>query len=260
MRLPGQAGRVCACAGLRAGSRGLARAGPAARRRPGRCVPRHAPAHAATTHHVHAPPPPRPRPRPRKGLRALNSLAKKLRARRVAAGALQLASPEVKFELGDDEAHDPIDVGVYQARDCAAFPGFLLLCLRCLLKLLRFALFVSGVCALGSPRLLAAPPGRARQASPNPRSSPPPAPPPPPLPPLPLPPPPPPAARHQQHGRGVHAPRKRGRRGGHRGRLPRLQARRPPPPPATAWQPPPPPPPPPPAAPPPAAPPAHAAW
>lgn len=51
---------------------------------------------------------------PKKGLRRLNALAKKLRARRVAAGALQLASPEVKFELGDDEAHDPIDVGVYQ--------------------------------------------------------------------------------------------------------------------------------------------------
>lgn len=67
------------------------------------------------------PPPPhtaanRPPTPPPPGLRALNSLAKKLRARRVAAGALQLASPEVKFELGDDEAHDPIDVGVYQVR------------------------------------------------------------------------------------------------------------------------------------------------
>jgi hypothetical protein len=51
---------------------------------------------------------------PPPGLRRLNSLAKKLRAGRVARGALQLASPEVKFELGDDEAHDPIDVGVYQ--------------------------------------------------------------------------------------------------------------------------------------------------
>jgi hypothetical protein len=55
-----------------------------------------------------------PTPTHSSGLRRLNSLAKKLRAGRVARGALQLASPEVKFELGDDEAHDPIDVGVYQ--------------------------------------------------------------------------------------------------------------------------------------------------
>jgi exosome complex exonuclease DIS3/RRP44 len=48
------------------------------------------------------------------GLRHLLSLAKKLRAGRVARGALQLASPEVKFDLADDDTHDPIDVGVYQ--------------------------------------------------------------------------------------------------------------------------------------------------
>lgn len=43
----------------------------------------------------------------------MNRLAKILRARRAAAGALQLASPEVKFEI-DRETHDPLDVGMYQ--------------------------------------------------------------------------------------------------------------------------------------------------
>ncbi|KAI8464454.1 MAG: hypothetical protein J3K34DRAFT_526194 [Monoraphidium minutum] len=51
------------------------------------------------------------------GLRHLLALAKKLRAARVARGALQLASPEVKFDLADDDTHDPIDVGVYQLRE-----------------------------------------------------------------------------------------------------------------------------------------------
>lgn len=39
----------------------------------------------------------------------------------MARGALQLASPEVKFDLADDDTHDPIDVGVYQVR--ARGPG-----------------------------------------------------------------------------------------------------------------------------------------
>eukprot|EP00879_Flechtneria_rotunda_P021039 GHRR01022163.1.p1 GENE.GHRR01022163.1~~GHRR01022163.1.p1 ORF type:complete len:742 (+),score=218.81 GHRR01022163.1:116-2341(+) len=47
------------------------------------------------------------------GLRHMNLLAKKLRAKRTAAGALQLASPEVKFEI-DTETHNPLDVGMYQ--------------------------------------------------------------------------------------------------------------------------------------------------
>jgi exosome complex exonuclease DIS3/RRP44 len=45
----------------------------------------------------------------------MNRLAKKLRAKRSAAGALQLASPEVKFEI-DTETHNPLDVGMYQVR------------------------------------------------------------------------------------------------------------------------------------------------
>ncbi len=36
-----------------------------------------------------------------------------LRAKRAERGALQLASPEVKFEI-DTETHDPLDVGMYQ--------------------------------------------------------------------------------------------------------------------------------------------------
>lgn len=52
------------------------------------------------------------------GLRRLNDLAKKLRRRRASAGALTLASPEVKFTL-DSETLDPLDVGMYQARAIA---------------------------------------------------------------------------------------------------------------------------------------------
>lgn len=47
-------------------------------------------------------------------LRRLNAIARILRRRRAEAGALQLASPEVKFEI-DTETHDPLDVGMYQA-------------------------------------------------------------------------------------------------------------------------------------------------
>jgi hypothetical protein len=47
------------------------------------------------------------------GLRQMNRIAKILRKRRADAGALQLASPEVKFEI-DTETHDPLDVGMYQ--------------------------------------------------------------------------------------------------------------------------------------------------
>ncbi|EJD04795.1 RNB-domain-containing protein [Fomitiporia mediterranea MF3/22] len=43
-------------------------------------------------------------------IRLLNSLARKLRAGRMAAGALNLASPEVKIHLDSSESSDPIDV------------------------------------------------------------------------------------------------------------------------------------------------------
>ena len=44
------------------------------------------------------------------GLRLLNQLAKKLKQRRIDAGALFLASPEVRFNL-ENESQDPVDVG-----------------------------------------------------------------------------------------------------------------------------------------------------
>ena len=46
-------------------------------------------------------------------LRRMNAVARILRQQRAERGALQLASPEVKFEI-DTETHDPLDVGMYQ--------------------------------------------------------------------------------------------------------------------------------------------------
>lgn len=51
-----------------------------------------------------------------KSIRDLNAVARVLRARRVEAGALTLASPEVKFML-DSETHDPTDVAAYELRE-----------------------------------------------------------------------------------------------------------------------------------------------
>lgn len=48
-------------------------------------------------------------------LRNLNQLAKKLKAKRIEAGALTLASPEIRFEV-DSETHDPIQVQEKQLR------------------------------------------------------------------------------------------------------------------------------------------------
>lgn len=44
------------------------------------------------------------------GVRLLNTLAQRLKASRMAAGALNLASPEVKIHLDSAESSDPIDV------------------------------------------------------------------------------------------------------------------------------------------------------
>ena len=49
-------------------------------------------------------------------LRTLNALAKKLKAKRSADGALTLASPEVRFVL-DSRRRDPTDVGVYELKE-----------------------------------------------------------------------------------------------------------------------------------------------
>jgi exosome complex exonuclease DIS3/RRP44 len=49
-------------------------------------------------------------------LRAMLSISKLLRKARMDRGALELASPEVKFEI-DTETQDPLDVGMYQLRE-----------------------------------------------------------------------------------------------------------------------------------------------
>ncbi|KAI9179099.1 exosome catalytic subunit dis3 [Blastocladiella emersonii ATCC 22665] len=53
------------------------------------------------------------------GVRNLNKLAKQLRARRLANGALTLASPEVRFRLEGD-AQDPVDVELKELKDTNA--------------------------------------------------------------------------------------------------------------------------------------------
>lgn len=46
------------------------------------------------------------------GIRLLNTLARQLKAKRMAAGALNLASPEVKIHLESSESTGPIDAPV----------------------------------------------------------------------------------------------------------------------------------------------------
>jgi len=50
-------------------------------------------------------------------IRLLNTLAQKLKAGRMAAGALNLASPEVKIHLDSAESSDPIDVEQKEQRE-----------------------------------------------------------------------------------------------------------------------------------------------
>ncbi|KAF4611727.1 hypothetical protein D9613_003992 [Agrocybe pediades] len=50
-------------------------------------------------------------------IRLLNTLAQKLKAKRMAAGALNLASPEVKIHLDSAESSDPIDVEQKEMRE-----------------------------------------------------------------------------------------------------------------------------------------------
>lgn len=63
-------------------------------------------------------------------LRTLNSLARILRKRRSDRGALQLASPEVKFSI-DTETHDPLDVGMYQVREANQMVEEMMLLANC---------------------------------------------------------------------------------------------------------------------------------
>ncbi|KAI9354526.1 hypothetical protein DFJ73DRAFT_624014 [Zopfochytrium polystomum] len=53
------------------------------------------------------------------GIKLLNKIAKQLRARRMEAGALVLASPEVRFNL-DNDAQDPVDVELKEMKDTNA--------------------------------------------------------------------------------------------------------------------------------------------
>ena len=53
------------------------------------------------------------------GIKALNSLAKQLRAKRMANGALTLASPEVRFRMEND-SQDPVDVEMKELKDTNA--------------------------------------------------------------------------------------------------------------------------------------------
>ncbi|KAF8900484.1 mitotic control protein dis3 [Gymnopilus junonius] len=52
-----------------------------------------------------------------RSIRLLNTLAQKLKAKRMAAGALNLASPEVKIQLESPESSDPIDVEQKEMRE-----------------------------------------------------------------------------------------------------------------------------------------------
>ncbi|EJD52508.1 RNB-domain-containing protein [Auricularia subglabra TFB-10046 SS5] len=52
-----------------------------------------------------------------KSIRLLNSLAIKLKAKRMAAGALNLASPEVKIHMDSAESSDPVDVEQKELRE-----------------------------------------------------------------------------------------------------------------------------------------------
>jgi exosome complex exonuclease DIS3/RRP44 len=52
-------------------------------------------------------------------VRHLNHLAKGFRAKRMAAGALTLASPEVRFVL-DQATQNPLDVAMYELKETNA--------------------------------------------------------------------------------------------------------------------------------------------
>jgi len=50
-------------------------------------------------------------------IRLLNAMAIKLKAKRMAAGALNLASPEVKIHMDSNESSDPVDVEQKELRE-----------------------------------------------------------------------------------------------------------------------------------------------
>ena len=63
-------------------------------------------------------------------LKTLAEMTDHMRARRVAAGALTLASPEVRFEL-DTDTHDPLDVGMYVTRRANSMVEEMMLLANC---------------------------------------------------------------------------------------------------------------------------------
>lgn len=54
------------------------------------------------------------------GIKALNMIAKQLRKKRMDAGSLTLASPEVRFRLENGESQDPVDVELKELKDTNA--------------------------------------------------------------------------------------------------------------------------------------------
>uniref|UniRef100_A0A7S4N145 Ribosomal RNA-processing protein 44 n=1 Tax=Guillardia theta TaxID=55529 RepID=A0A7S4N145_GUITH len=65
-----------------------------------------------------------------KDLRLMRDMTRKLRQKRVTAGALTLASPEVRFEL-DSVTHDPIDVGMYVLKETNSMVEEMMLLANC---------------------------------------------------------------------------------------------------------------------------------
>ena len=66
-----------------------------------------------------------------KGIHLLYHLSKKLKAKRFAAGALNLSSPEVRFEM-DDEKQDPLSMDNYKLKDTNSLVEEFMLFANCL--------------------------------------------------------------------------------------------------------------------------------
>ena len=65
------------------------------------------------------------------GIHLLYHLSKKLKAKRIAAGALTLYSPEVRFEM-DDEKQDPLSMDSYKHKETNSLVEEFMLLANCL--------------------------------------------------------------------------------------------------------------------------------
>ena len=65
------------------------------------------------------------------GIHLLYHLSKKLKAKRIAAGALTLSSPEVRFEM-DDEKQDPLSMDSYKHTETNSLVEEFMLLANCL--------------------------------------------------------------------------------------------------------------------------------